>query len=261
VTLLAANSSAIATNTTLSASSTEVQNLPCSVTLTAQVAQASGTQIPEGTVTISDSGVPIGTATIDSTGSTAFVYTSASQGVNAITATYNGSGIFASSTSAAVDITVGTASAASDFLMEGPGSITVSANANAAISLQIVPVNGFNQTIQLSCSGLPAGESCSLPANVTPSSAMTVMLTIASTSTVIAAGFPGCLLLLFVVRRKRKLIVAFMLLAAAVLVSGCVGKSMIVNSSEAASQTYPVTIMATSGSITHRLVVNVTLSR
>lgn len=50
----ASNSSAIATNTTLSASSTEVQTLPCSVTLTAQVVQASGTQIPEGTVTISN---------------------------------------------------------------------------------------------------------------------------------------------------------------------------------------------------------------
>jgi hypothetical protein len=257
----ASNSSAIATNTTLSASSTEVQTPPFSVTLTAQVVQASGTQIPEGTVTISNNGVPISTATIDSTGSAAFVYTSASQGVNAITATYNGSGIFAASTSAAVDITVETASAASDFLMEGPSSITVSANANTAISLQIVPVNGFNQTIQLSCSGLPAGESCSLPANVKPSSAMAVMLTIASTSTVVAAGFPGCLLLLFAARRKRKLIGGFMLIAAAVLVSGCVGKSMIVNSSVAASQTYPVTIMATSGSITHQLVVSVTLSR
>jgi hypothetical protein len=145
--------------------------------------------------------------------------------------------------------------------MEGPSSITVSANANTAISLQIVPVNGFNQTIQLSCSGLPAGESCSLPANVTPSSAMAVMLTFVSTSTAVAAGFPGCLLLLFAARRKRKLIGGFMLIAAAVLVSGCVGKSMVVNSSVAASQTYPVTIMATSGSITHQLVVNVTLSR
>lgn len=240
---------------------TQVQTPPFSVTLTAQVVQASGTQIPEGTVTISNHGVPLSTATIDSTGSPTFVYTSASQGVNAITATYNGSAFFAASTSAAVDITVETASATSDFLMEGPSSITVSANTNTAISLQIVPVNGFNQTIQLSCSGLPAGESCSVPANVTPSSAMAVMVTIASTSTVVAAGFPGCLLLLFAARRKRKPIVAFMLIAATVLVSGCVGKSMIVNSSEAASQTDPVTITATSGSITHQLVVNVTLIR
>ena len=191
------SSSAVATNTTLSASSTEVQTIPCSVTLTVRVVQASGTQIPEGTVTITNNGVPIGTATIDSTGSATYDYTSASQGVNAITATYNGNGIFTASTSAAINITVETPSAISDFLIEGPSSITVSANANTAISLQLVPVNGFNQTIQLSCSGLPAGESCSLPANVTPSSAMTVMLTIASTSTVVAAGFPGCLLLLF----------------------------------------------------------------
>jgi hypothetical protein len=262
VALQAAPSSlAIATNTTLSASSTEVQTLPCSVTLTVQVVQASGTQIPEGTVTVSNNGAPIGSAAIDSTGSATFVYTSASEGVNAITATYNGSGIFAASRSATVDITVETASVTSDFLIEGPNSIAVSANANTAVSLQLVPVNGFNQIIQLSCSGLPAGESCSLPANVTPSSTMTVILTIASTNTVIAAGFPGYLLLLFAARRKRKLIVAFMLFAIAVLVSGCVGKSMVATSSGSASQTYPVTIVATSGSITHQLVVNVTLSR
>jgi ABC-type Fe3+-hydroxamate transport system substrate-binding protein len=67
--------------------------------------------------------------------------------------------------------------------------------------------------------------------------------------------------LLFGARRKRKLIGAFMLIAAAVLISGCGGKSAIVVTSNSASQTYPVTITATSGSITHQLVVNVTLSR
>jgi hypothetical protein len=259
VTLPAASSSSeIATNTTLSASSTEVQTLPFSVTLTAHVVQASGTQIPEGTVTFSDNGAPVGTATIDSTGCATFVYTSAAEGVNAITATYNGNGIFAASTSTAVDITVETASATPDFLVEGPGSTTVPANANAAISLQIVPENGFNQAIQLSCSGLPAGESCSVPANVTPSSAMAVMLTIASTSSVFAAGFPGCLLLLFAARRKRKRISAFILIAATVLLSGCGGNGVALSSS---NQTYPVTVVATSGSITHQLVINVTLSR
>lgn len=259
VTLSAASSSsAIATDTTLSASSTTVETLPFSVTLTAHVVQASGTQIPEGTVSISDNGVPIATATIDSTGIATFVYTSAAEGVNAIAATYNGNSFFAASTSAAVDITVETASTTSDFLMEGPSSTTVSANANTAISLQIVPVNGFNQTIQLSCSGLPEGESCSVPANVTPSSAMAVILTIASTSPAFAAGFPGCLVLLFAARRKRKLIGAFLLISAIVLISGCAGKVLTVSSS---SQTYPVTVVATSGSITHQLVINVTLSR
>ena len=252
---------AIATNTTLSASSTAVQTLPWTVTLTVHVVQASGTQIPAGTVTFSESGVAFGTATIDSTGSASFVYAPVTQGVKSITATYNGNGSFAASTSAAVAITIGTAGATSDFQIAGPSSITVAANANTTASLQIVPVNGFNQTIQLSCSGLPAGESCSLPANVTLSSAMEIVFTIGSGSTVAMAGLPGCLLLLCAARRRRRLIGAFMLIAAAVLVSGCAGKNVGLIASQPAAQTYPVTITATSGSITHQLVVNVTISR
>ena len=156
VTLLAGStSSTVATTTTLSASSTVVQAIPFSVTLTAHVVQASGTAIPEGTVTISAQGVPVNTVSIDSTGSATFDYTLASEGVNAITATYNGSGNFAASTSAAVNITVGTASATSDFRIEGPSSITVSANANTAISLQIIPVNGFQSDHSVKLLGAP----------------------------------------------------------------------------------------------------------
>ena len=262
VTLLAgSNSSTIATNTTLSASSTRVQTLPFTVTLTAHVVPASGTLIPDGTVTIFNNGVSFGTATVDSTGSAAFVYSSDLQGEYAITATYNGNVTFAASTSPVVDVTFATASATADFTIEGPNSIVVPANSNTAVPLQIVPVDGFNQTIQLSCSGLPQGESCSLPASVTPTSAMAVILTISSTGAIVAAGFPGVILLLFVTRRNRKQIGIFMLFAAAALLSGCGGRSTVISSSQATLQTYPVTITATSGTITHQFVVNVTLSR
>jgi hypothetical protein len=197
----------------------------------------------------------------DETGAATIVTNALAAGNNAFYAAFSGNFYALPSQSTAAQIAAGTASSAPNFQIEGPSSIQVAANANTTISLQIVPTNGFNQNIQLSCSGLPAGESCSLPANVTPSSAMEVVLTIASTSTVVAAGFPGCLLLLFAARRKRRLIAAFLLIPAAVLVSGCLGKSMGVISASAASQTYSVTINATSGSITHQLVVNVTIGQ
>lgn len=259
------SSSAIGTSTTLTASSTELQTLPASVTLTAHVVQASGSQVPDGTVTFSDHGVSVGTATMDSAGRAAFGYTVTSQGLQSITATYNGTATFSTSTSSPLDIAAGTASTASDFLIQGPSSISVPATGSTVVSLHIVPSNGFNQPIQFSCSGLPADEFCSLPANVTPSATMDIPLTFASASKAIAAGFPGCLLLLLAVRRKRRLLATSVLIPAAILasglVTGCQGKSMAVVSSGAASQTYPVTITATSGAITHQLVVNVTLGR
>jgi hypothetical protein len=197
----------------------------------------------------------------DETGAATIVSNALAAGNNTFYVAYSGNFYVLPSKSSTVEITAGSASAGSDFQIEGPSSVQVAGNANATVALQIVPVNGFNQTIQLSCTGLPAGESCSLPASVTTSSATEVVLTIASTSTALAAGFPGCLLLLFAARRRRRITAACLLILAAVLVSGCLGKSMGVISSEAASQTYPVTIKATSGSITHQLVVNVTISR
>jgi len=90
---------------------------------------------------------------------------------------------------------------------------------------------------------------------------MAVMLTIASTSTVIGAGLPGCLLIALVIRRKRRFVAACMLLAATVMVSGCEAVTKDAISSQAGTQSYPVTVMATSGAISHQLVINVTLSR
>jgi hypothetical protein len=216
------------------------------------------------TLYTSDGVLVAGPVVPDETGVATIVSNALAAGNNTFYAVYSGNNYVLPSQSSTVTVLAASnssANAASDFLMEGPGSIAVSANANSAISLQIVPVNGFNQTVQLSCSGLPAGESCSLPANVTPSSSTAVMLTIASTTTGMVAGLPGCLLLFFAARRKRKRIAVFMLIAAAVLLSGCGAMSNKGMSSQAASQTYPVTIVATSGTITHQLVINVILSQ
>jgi len=184
-------------------------------------------------------------------------------GNNSFYAVYSGNDYVLPSQSPTVTVAASNSApnAPADFQIEGPSSVTISGIASNAISLQLVPVNGFNQPVQFSCSGLPAGESCSLPATVTPSSEMAVMLTIASTSTVIGAGLPGCLLIALVIRRKRRFVAACMLLAATVMVSGCEAVTKDAISSQAGTQSYPVTVMATSGAISHQLVINVTLSR
>jgi hypothetical protein len=195
----------------------------------------------------------------DETGAATIATNVLMSGKNTFYAVYSGNDYVLPSQSSTLTVAASNSSPTfpADFQIEGPSSITISGNASDAISLQIVPVNGFSQPIQFSCSGLPAGESCSMPATVTPSSAMTVTLT----STGIGAGLPGCLLIALVIRRKRKFIAACMLLTAVALVSGCGAVRKNAVSSQAESQTYPVTIMATSGATSHQLVINVTLSQ
>jgi hypothetical protein len=64
-----------------------------------------------------------------------------------------------------------------------PSALTVTAKQSGTATVQIVPQNGFASAVSFSCSGLPAGTSCSFaPATVTPSGA------VASTTLTIAAS-------------------------------------------------------------------------
>lgn len=92
--------------------------------------------------------------------------------------------------------------AAGDFSITAnpPTSATVNAGSNASYALTLAPGNGFNASVTLACSGLPAGASCSFtPKSPVPVSASTpVTLTIltsaatpSGTSTVTVTGTSG----------------------------------------------------------------------
>ena len=95
-----ASSNLIATTTTLAASATNVA-VGTNFTLTATVSPSGAT----GTVTFHDGATVLGSGTVDS-GIATFTTTSLAAGTHTITATYNGSSIYAPSTSAAIPVTV-----------------------------------------------------------------------------------------------------------------------------------------------------------
>ncbi len=66
-----------------------------------------------------------------------------------------------------------------------PGSLSIPWGQSGSVQLTITPQNGFNQTISFTCSGLPAGATCSfLPPTLTPNvGAVTTTLTITTTVT------------------------------------------------------------------------------
>jgi hypothetical protein len=154
---------------------------------------------------------------------------------------------------------------------------TVSAGQSATFTLQVTGVNGYAQPVNLACQGLPAGASCAFSPNpVTPSGASTpVTVTIFTAvrnlvppsfrinyphggSYQVLLAFLIAFLLLALVARHKQIshrpvlagfgLVALMLLAAA----GCGGGNSTGVPAGTQAGTYTVTVVATSGSLTHK---------
>ena len=143
-------------------------------TFTVTVAPSSAT----GTVSLSTNGSALGTATV-SGGNATFSTTALPPGTNSVTATYNG--IFATSASSAVTVTVTPPSYA---LSSNVATVAVIAGSSGQATLTITPGNNFPQSITFTCTGLPAESSCIFsPTSVTPNgAAVTDSLSIKTTA-------------------------------------------------------------------------------
>jgi len=272
----------VGTTVTLTSSATSVAaGKP--VTLTATVTAASGTTQPTGTVTFLDGTTTLGAAPLGAGGTATFATSALTAGAHSLTAAYGGSAAFASSVSTAVTETV--TAAAADFAVSlSPASGTAAPGAAATTSITLTPSNGFTQTVTLSCSGLPAGATCSFaPASVTlGSGAATSTLTIATTAATAMNGFghpvpllpDGVLVGLFAApvfrrrplgKRARYALLALVVMGGAGLLQSCGGD----NSGSAsgggssggtAAGTYGVTVTATAGSTVHTATYSLTVS-
>ena len=176
-----------------------------------------------------------------------------------------------------------------DFALSAVQSVTLNSSGSASSQIGVTPENGFNSAVTLSCSGLPAGASCSFsPKTVTPSGAMaSVTLTInLPTATASAApvhktkplfGFAmpffalaaGSLAVGGKTRKKTAFwVVLVLVLALGAISIGCGGGSgqsgaaTSTQASAAASggsaSSYSVTVNATSGAIQHSTSLTVT---
>jgi hypothetical protein len=199
-------------------------------------------------------------------------------GTYAITAIYSGDSSFVGSTSPGQVLTV---AAPADFAISvSPTTLIINEPGFAEITtVTITPGEGFSQTIDFSsasCSGLPAGASCSFnPANVTPnggavSTTLTVSTAASSASQMMPRqGPPGnrqgmffALLLpgLLILgghrgRRGRMLaglgmIVALLALCVATF-SGCGSSGSGGNGGGTPAGTYTITVTATASSLSH----------
>jgi hypothetical protein len=168
----------------------------------------------------------------------------------------------------------GTGTAAPTFTISSPtGPQTISAGGSATYTITVTPENGsFNGAVTFAVSGLPAGATATFqPTSVTPGSSpanSTLTIQTGSVQTAAAkAGWPlaapalAALALFFVPgkRRRRWITMAVLLLTsfgAVTAMTGCGGGFAI---PKAPTQTYTVTITATSGTVQQTTTVQLTV--
>jgi hypothetical protein len=90
-------------------------------------------------------------------------------GTHMVNASYDGDSNYSASVSGAIGLTAEPVIAPDFSIKANPASITIKQGGSGSAVLTITPARGFSQTLQLSCSGVPANSTCSFsPASVTP---------------------------------------------------------------------------------------------
>jgi ribosomal protein S11 len=285
-----------AANAALTAAAVDVGQ---TVTLTAVAASVAGgpLTIPTGKVIFQSGSTTLGTVPLTGGGIATLSLSNFPLGTSSVTAIYDGDTVFGPSLSSAVTVSVYTGPG--DFSL-GYGNInvlvngvqtavpdnfaTVTAGSSALYILTATSLNGFDQGIALSCSGLPANASCSFsPALVTPIVGTTYSFGLAINTTNvnvpngphaglgdgpifrrIVVGAPLLALLLWlplyparIRRRMRGVALLFVLcLSAMGVFTGCSNSP---NKVFTPAGTYTVTINGLANNITHSETVTLTV--
>lgn len=170
------------------------------VTLKATVTGSSGT--PTGLVVFTADGNVLGISQLGGS-SASLTVPFPTLGSHNVTATYGGDATFPQATSAALVENIALSVPADFTIGASPQSATIKAGQTATFNITVDPVGDLASTVGFSCSGLPAGASCSFsPATLTPginpvSTTLTLTTTAPSAAGVFPLRGPGLLLWAF----------------------------------------------------------------
>lgn len=134
------------------------------ITITAAVTSQS-TQVGNGNVTFYDGTAPLGTSPLSSAGTASLTASFTVLGTHNLTAVFNGNADFSGSTSPVFIENI----VAGDFSITAtPPTASVYTGESASFQVNVTGLQGFNQPLALSCSGLPANANCSFNPTTLP---------------------------------------------------------------------------------------------
>lgn len=154
------------------------------VTLHAHVEPLSGMDVPAGVVTFRSGASELGSAVLDPNGDAALTTNNLAPGSHQVIAVYRGDSTFQSSISPSAEAAAAQSDVAGFTLAATPSTMTVPVGSIASTTIAVTPVNGFNAYVNLSCSGLPPGATCSF----SPTSVLAACTT-SGTTTSCPAGY------------------------------------------------------------------------
>lgn len=154
--------------------------------LTAHVGNVEGAPVSEGSVSFETAKGSLGSVYVHN-GAATLNLTDPPQWAKNVTAVYHGDAAFAAST-ASTAVTADAASTLPGFTVTAnPSTLTLTPGQYGTVQLTVTSQNGFNEAVNLSCSGLPAASTCNFnpvvvtpPANGTALSAMQITTTAVS---------------------------------------------------------------------------------
>ncbi|MGO4515407.1 Ig-like domain repeat protein [Terriglobus sp. 2YAB30_2] len=269
------------TTTGLSVSATSLQTGQ-TVTLVA-VVRGTGPVMPTGAVLFSSGTTTLGTATVDTNG-LATLTVSPSAATYHVVATYSGDFLYAGSASSSTDVVV---SQAQQFTLAlSPSKINLTGGDHATVTLSIASLNGFSDTLNLGCNGLPFAATCTfspnslkLGANITQQVQLQIdtgnplgagaSASVRRTDTPILATilWPGATVLglLGMGMRKRRRWLGSLLMALAMIgiaggMTGCTG-ALHTNTTPTGSYTFQVTGVGTTSGAKQAIDVTLTVGQ
>ncbi|WP_041855675.1 protease pro-enzyme activation domain-containing protein [Candidatus Korobacter versatilis] len=230
------------------------------VNLIAQVQSDVRTYTATGSVTFYDGATALGTAALDATGTATLNLTTLAPGVHSnITAVYSGDAVLASVSGGPYSVAI------QDYtLTADPATLSITSGSNGTAQINMLPIGGSTQTVQLSCGSLPSNMSCTFaPSSVTldGTNVGTTTLTIITGPSSTAANHGawwatastialGLLFVPFTRRKRMKSLLGFTALMAVMVAGiGCGSNSStaLPPSKNVTAGTYTVSLTASGG--------------